>query len=49
MYKLYEDEEQGGIAINLMPLLAKDIQNKGDLQNQVNKAHKWVVPMIREC
>uniref|UniRef100_A0A3P9BV60 FA complementation group D2 n=1 Tax=Maylandia zebra TaxID=106582 RepID=A0A3P9BV60_9CICH len=39
MYKLYEDEEQGGIAINLMPLLAKDIQNKGDLQNQVNKAH----------
>uniref|UniRef100_A0AAX7VAJ9 FA complementation group D2 n=1 Tax=Astatotilapia calliptera TaxID=8154 RepID=A0AAX7VAJ9_ASTCA len=42
MYKLYEDEEQGGIAINLMPLLAKDIQNKGDLQNQVNKAHKRV-------
>uniref|UniRef100_A0AAX7VQZ7 FA complementation group D2 n=1 Tax=Astatotilapia calliptera TaxID=8154 RepID=A0AAX7VQZ7_ASTCA len=32
MYKLYEDEEQGGIAINLMPLLAKDIQNKGDLR-----------------
>uniref|UniRef100_A0A3Q4GAA2 FA complementation group D2 n=1 Tax=Neolamprologus brichardi TaxID=32507 RepID=A0A3Q4GAA2_NEOBR len=30
MYKLYEDEDQGGIAINLMPLLAKDIQNKGD-------------------
>ncbi|XP_005941174.2 Fanconi anemia group D2 protein [Haplochromis burtoni] len=42
MYKLYEDEDQGGIAINLMPLLAKDIQNKGDLQNQVNKAHKRV-------
>uniref|UniRef100_A0A669B6X7 FA complementation group D2 n=1 Tax=Oreochromis niloticus TaxID=8128 RepID=A0A669B6X7_ORENI len=30
MYKLYEDEDQGGIAINLMPLLAKDIQNKGE-------------------
>uniref|UniRef100_A0A669CVF3 FA complementation group D2 n=1 Tax=Oreochromis niloticus TaxID=8128 RepID=A0A669CVF3_ORENI len=39
MYKLYEDEDQGGIAINLMPLLAKDIQNKGEQQNQVNKAH----------
>uniref|UniRef100_I3KS20 FA complementation group D2 n=1 Tax=Oreochromis niloticus TaxID=8128 RepID=I3KS20_ORENI len=42
MYKLYEDEDQGGIAINLMPLLAKDIQNKGEQQNQVNKAHKRV-------
>uniref|UniRef100_A0A3Q0SZZ9 FA complementation group D2 n=1 Tax=Amphilophus citrinellus TaxID=61819 RepID=A0A3Q0SZZ9_AMPCI len=29
-YKLYEDEDQGGIAINLLPLLAKDLQNKGE-------------------
>uniref|UniRef100_A0A3Q2XHS2 FA complementation group D2 n=1 Tax=Hippocampus comes TaxID=109280 RepID=A0A3Q2XHS2_HIPCM len=31
MYNLDEDESQGGIAINLMPLLAKDMQSRGSL------------------
>uniref|UniRef100_A0A3Q3M446 FA complementation group D2 n=1 Tax=Labrus bergylta TaxID=56723 RepID=A0A3Q3M446_9LABR len=30
MYNLDEDESQGGIVINLLPLLAKDLQNKGE-------------------
>uniref|UniRef100_A0A3B3BYD5 FA complementation group D2 n=1 Tax=Oryzias melastigma TaxID=30732 RepID=A0A3B3BYD5_ORYME len=30
LYNLDEDESQGGIAINLLPLLAKDAQSKGD-------------------
>uniref|UniRef100_A0A673APV4 FA complementation group D2 n=1 Tax=Sphaeramia orbicularis TaxID=375764 RepID=A0A673APV4_9TELE len=30
MYNLDEDESQGGIAINLLPLLASDFQNKGE-------------------
>uniref|UniRef100_A0A8C4HM63 FA complementation group D2 n=1 Tax=Dicentrarchus labrax TaxID=13489 RepID=A0A8C4HM63_DICLA len=30
MYNLDEEESQGGIAINLLPLLANDIQNKGE-------------------
>uniref|UniRef100_A0A4W6F7F9 FA complementation group D2 n=1 Tax=Lates calcarifer TaxID=8187 RepID=A0A4W6F7F9_LATCA len=30
MYNLDEEESQGGIAINLLPLLAKDIQSKGE-------------------
>uniref|UniRef100_A0A4W6F5S0 FA complementation group D2 n=1 Tax=Lates calcarifer TaxID=8187 RepID=A0A4W6F5S0_LATCA len=32
MYNLDEEESQGGIAINLLPLLAKDIQSKGEQQ-----------------
>uniref|UniRef100_A0A8D2ZEY8 FA complementation group D2 n=1 Tax=Scophthalmus maximus TaxID=52904 RepID=A0A8D2ZEY8_SCOMX len=30
MYNLEEEDTQDGIAINLLPLLAKDIQNKGE-------------------
>uniref|UniRef100_A0A3B3Q1U1 FA complementation group D2 n=1 Tax=Paramormyrops kingsleyae TaxID=1676925 RepID=A0A3B3Q1U1_9TELE len=30
MYNLDEDESQGGIAINLLPLLAEDVQHKGE-------------------
>ncbi|XP_042263150.1 Fanconi anemia group D2 protein isoform X2 [Thunnus maccoyii] len=45
MYNLDEDESQGGIAINLMPLLAKDLQNKGEQQSQIKKAHKRVSPL----
>uniref|UniRef100_A0A673AR16 FA complementation group D2 n=1 Tax=Sphaeramia orbicularis TaxID=375764 RepID=A0A673AR16_9TELE len=37
MYNLDEDESQGGIAINLLPLLASDFQNKGEQQSQTTK------------
>ncbi|XP_005799947.3 Fanconi anemia group D2 protein [Xiphophorus maculatus] len=37
MYNLEEDESQGGIAINLLPLLAKETQNKGEQQSQIGK------------
>lgn len=40
LYNLCEEENQGAIAINLLPLLAKEIQNKGEQQSQTNKAHK---------
>lgn len=42
MYNLDEEESQGAIAINLMPLLAKDLQNKGEQQSQIKKAQKSV-------
>lgn len=42
MYNLDEEESQGGIAINLLPLLASDVQNKGEQQSQTKKAHKSV-------
>ncbi|XP_070697589.1 Fanconi anemia group D2 protein [Pempheris klunzingeri] len=40
MYNLDEEESQGGIAINLLPVLAKDIQSKAEQQSQTKKAHK---------
>lgn len=45
MYNLDEEESQGGIAINLLPLLAKDLQNKGEQQSQTKKAQKSVAPL----
>lgn len=30
MYNLDEDESQGGIAINLLPLMAQDVLHKAD-------------------
>nr|XP_046239793.1 Fanconi anemia group D2 protein isoform X2 [Scatophagus argus] len=46
MYNLYEEEEdQRGIAVNLLPLLAKDIQSKGEQQSEATKAHKRVSPL----
>ncbi|XP_035517616.1 Fanconi anemia group D2 protein [Morone saxatilis] len=45
MYNLDEEESQGGIAINLLPLLANDIQNKGEQQSQIKKANKRVSPL----
>ncbi|KAF6732982.1 Fanconi anemia group D2 protein [Oryzias melastigma] len=45
LYNLDEDESQGGIAINLLPLLAKDAQSKGDELTQVNKTQKRVSPL----
>ncbi|XP_016536364.1 Fanconi anemia group D2 protein isoform X1 [Poecilia formosa] len=38
LYNLEEDESQGGIAINLLPLLAKETQHKGEQQrSQIGK------------
>ncbi|XP_034539766.1 Fanconi anemia group D2 protein [Notolabrus celidotus] len=45
MYNLDEDESQGGIAINLLPLLAKDIQSKREQQSQNEKAQRRVSPL----
>ncbi|XP_070758514.1 Fanconi anemia group D2 protein [Enoplosus armatus] len=45
MYNLDEEESQGSIAINLLPLLAKDNQIKGEQQSQTKKAHKRVSPL----
>ncbi|KAK2862170.1 hypothetical protein Q5P01_001703 [Channa striata] len=44
-YNLDEEESQGGIAINLLPLMAKDIQNKAEQQCQTKKAQKRVSPL----
>lgn len=40
MYNLEEMQESPNIAINILPLLAKEIQNKGEPRSQNNKAHK---------
>ncbi|XP_041638760.1 Fanconi anemia group D2 protein isoform X2 [Cheilinus undulatus] len=45
MYNLEEDESQGGIAINLLPLLTEDTQNKGEQQRDTKKTHKRVSPL----
>ncbi|XP_040889830.1 Fanconi anemia group D2 protein isoform X2 [Toxotes jaculatrix] len=45
MYDLDAEESRGGITINLLPLLAKDIQNKGEQQSQTKKANKRVSPL----
>uniref|UniRef100_A0A667XVX7 FA complementation group D2 n=1 Tax=Myripristis murdjan TaxID=586833 RepID=A0A667XVX7_9TELE len=46
MYNLDEDEGQGGIAVNLLPLLARDSQqHKGETWSQTEKAHKRVSPL----
>ncbi|XP_037639089.1 Fanconi anemia group D2 protein [Sebastes umbrosus] len=45
MYNLDEEDSQQLIAVNLLSLLAKDIQNKGEQQSQTTKAHKRVSPL----
>ncbi|TKS71673.1 Fanconi anemia group D2 protein [Collichthys lucidus] len=45
MYNLDEKETQDNIAINLLPVLAKDIQNKGEQPSQTKKAHRRVSPL----
>ncbi|XP_047439463.1 Fanconi anemia group D2 protein isoform X2 [Mugil cephalus] len=45
MYNLDNEKSEGSIAINLLPLLTKDIQNKGEQQNQTKKAHRRVSPL----
>ncbi|XP_047202452.1 Fanconi anemia group D2 protein isoform X2 [Girardinichthys multiradiatus] len=44
MYNL-EEESQGCIAINLLPLLAEDTQNKAEQQSQIGKQQKRVSPL----
>ncbi|XP_029948588.1 Fanconi anemia group D2 protein isoform X2 [Salarias fasciatus] len=44
MYNLDEEETQGGIAINLLPLLAMDVQNKEN-QNPMKKTKEQVSPL----
>ena len=38
MYNLEDEESQATIAINLLPLLAKDVQNKAEQQSQTKKS-----------
>ncbi|KAF3689815.1 Fanconi anemia group D2 protein [Channa argus] len=45
MYNLDEEESQGGIAINLLPLLAKDMKNKAEQLCQTKKGEKRVSPL----
>ncbi|KAI4826711.1 hypothetical protein KUCAC02_030145 [Chaenocephalus aceratus] len=45
IYNLDDEESQGGIAINLLPLVAKELQNKGEQKSQTQKAHKRVSPL----
>ncbi|XP_010784619.1 Fanconi anemia group D2 protein [Notothenia coriiceps] len=45
IYNLDDEESQGGIAINLLPLLATELQNKGEQKSQTQKAHKRVSPL----
>ncbi|KAM9758802.1 Fanconi anemia group D2 protein isoform 1-T1 [Menidia menidia] len=45
MYNLDEDESQGGIALNLLPLMAKELQTKGEQQTQSKKPLKRVSPL----
>lgn len=45
MYSLEEEESQDHIAINLLPLLAKEMQHKGELPNQTKNTHRWVISL----
>ncbi|XP_077386659.1 Fanconi anemia group D2 protein isoform X2 [Festucalex cinctus] len=40
MYDLDQDESQGGIAINLMPLLAKDVHSRAEQRSRDKKDNK---------
>lgn len=44
MYSLEEQESQDHIAINLLPLLAKEMQHK-ELPNQTKNTHRWVISL----
>ncbi|XP_053287683.1 Fanconi anemia group D2 protein isoform X2 [Pleuronectes platessa] len=45
MYNLEEEESQEGIAINLLPLLAKNINNSREQLSQTKRANKRVSPL----
>lgn len=42
MYNLGDGENWGAIAVNLLPLLAKEVQHRGEQQSQRSKAHRQV-------
>lgn len=42
MYNLGDGENWGAIAVNLLPLLAKEMQHRGEQQSQHSKAHRQV-------
>lgn len=45
LYNLDEEENQGGIAINLLPLLAQDLHSKTQQQTQTKAQKKQVSPL----
>nr|XP_054605115.1 Fanconi anemia group D2 protein isoform X1 [Nothobranchius furzeri] len=45
MYNLDDEESQGCIAVNLLPLLAKETQNKGERETQTKKPQRRVSPL----
>lgn len=42
MYNLGDGENWGAIAVNLLPLLAKELQHRGEQQSQHSKAQRQV-------
>lgn len=42
MYNLGDGENWGAIAVNLLPLLAKEVQHRGEQSSQSSKAHRQV-------
>lgn len=45
MYSLEEQESQDHIAINLLPLLAKEMQHKGEQPGRTEKTPGWVISL----
>ncbi|XP_075893389.1 Fanconi anemia group D2 protein isoform X2 [Nelusetta ayraudi] len=45
MYNLGDGENWGAIAVNLLPLLASEVQHRGEQQSQRSKAHRRVSPL----
>uniref|UniRef100_H3DAV5 FA complementation group D2 n=1 Tax=Tetraodon nigroviridis TaxID=99883 RepID=H3DAV5_TETNG len=45
MYSLEEQESQDHIAINLLPLLAKETQHRGEQPSRTEKTHRRVSPL----
>lgn len=40
MYNLGDGENWGAIAVNLLPLLAKELQHRGEQQSRGSKTHR---------
>lgn len=45
MYSLEEQDSQDHIAINLLPLLAREVQHKGEQPSQSKRTHRWVTSL----
>jgi len=46
LYNLDEDESQGGIAVNLLPLLARELQHRAESWTQGDKRVQKSVPIL---